>query len=77
MLWGSRGADILDGGTGSDSVGADGDVDFTLTDGRLIGMGSDVIIQSERAEIVGGPGDNVIDARDFLGKRRHTWWFRQ
>ncbi len=67
QLWGSRGDDILDGGTGFDLVGADGNVNFTLNDRRLYGMGIDVIRQFERAEIIGGSGDNVIDARNFSG----------
>lgn len=61
------GNDTLDGGDGTDRLEAEDDVDFTLTDSALDGLGSDVVVNVESARIVGGPGDNLLDATGFSG----------
>jgi Ca2+-binding RTX toxin-like protein len=71
---GGRGRDFLEGGPGDDSISggfgpdlveARGDVNFRLTPTALIGAGSDTLSGIERARVVGGPGNNVIDARSW------------
>lgn len=77
-LTGGLGDDVLDGGPGIDRLVESGDVDFTLvqgrrtTDGRLTGLGTDVLVRNriEQADLTGGAGDNRIDASAFTGR---TW----
>jgi Ca2+-binding RTX toxin-like protein len=67
VLNGGVGNDTLDGGAGVDRVEGRGDTDFTLTDTRLTGLGSDTLTGIEEARLAGGPGHNVLDARAFTG----------
>ncbi len=64
-LKGKAGDDLLIGGAGTDSVHEQGDVDFTLTDAQLTGLGTDTLSSIERAELVGGESANVLDATAF------------
>ena len=59
------GNDVLDGGDGADTVVATGDVDFTLTDTQLTGLGTDTLANIEQATITGGVGDNILNAAGF------------
>ena len=62
------GDDVLDGGAGvSDTVLAGGNLNFTLTDGSLIGLGNDSIKRIEGALIFGESAGNKIDASSFNG----------
>ena len=67
LLIADAGDDTLDGGDGIDRLEATGDVDFTLTDTALNGLGNDVIANVEAARIVGGAGNNLLDATGFSG----------
>ena len=67
LLSGGVGNDALDGGAGVDRAEGLGDVDFTLTDTRLTGLGTDTLIGIEQGVLIGGPGDNRLDASAFTG----------
>jgi Ca2+-binding RTX toxin-like protein len=67
-LRGQGSSDTLDGGEGVDTVTESGDVNFTLTDQQLMGIGSDRLEAIERGELIGGIGANTLDASGFTGK---------
>jgi Ca2+-binding RTX toxin-like protein len=71
-LSGGEGNDTLNGGRGIDRLFESGDVDFTLTNTSLTGLGTDVVQAIEVAELNGGPSDNVIDVSAFAGFRGFT-----
>jgi len=64
---GGAGNDTLVGSAGYDQLAESGDVDFTLTNTRLTGLGVDRLVGLEAAELTGGSGDNTLDARRFTG----------
>lgn len=64
-LRGGGGNDLLDGGSGNDLLLEAGDADFVLTVSAMTGRDSDSIRSTERAQITGGPGDNLLDASGF------------
>ena len=67
ILIGGAGNDILDGGDGMDTVEQTADVDMTLTDTSLTGMGLDTLISIEMAVLTGGAGNNILNALGFSG----------
>ena len=67
ILIGGVGDDTLVGGAGIDRVQGEGDTDFTLTAMQLTGMGTDTLNSIEEAVLIGGPGDNILDASGFTG----------
>ncbi len=71
-LSGGDGDDTLNGGRGIDRIAETGDVDLTLTNTSLTGLGTDVVQAIEVAELSGGPSDNVIDVSAFAGFRGFT-----
>jgi Ca2+-binding RTX toxin-like protein len=68
-LTGGLGDDTLDGGSGTDTVEESADQDFDLDDNALTGSttGNDTLIDIEQGQLVGGAGNNVIDASGFSG----------
>lgn len=66
-LVGGAGSDLLDGGISSDELRETGDFDFQLTNSHLTGRGIDVHHGIERARIIGGDSDNILDASAFTG----------
>lgn len=66
-LTGGAGDDLIRGGSGVDVLLEEADLDFTLTDLRLTGPGTDSLRRIERAGLTGGAGDNIIDASGFSG----------
>jgi Ca2+-binding RTX toxin-like protein len=66
-LKGSTGSDTISGGAGVDTLKERADVDFTLTDNSLTGLGTDVLASVERATLAGGMSGNTIDASTFTG----------
>ncbi|MEL7011094.1 MAG: calcium-binding protein, partial [Cyanobacteria bacterium J06588_4] len=66
-LYGSYGNDTMLGGSGSDRLIEYGNVDFTLTDTSLTGLGTDTISEIELARLQGGAGDNQLDAAGATG----------
>jgi Ca2+-binding RTX toxin-like protein len=75
-LLGGDGNDVLDGRLGSDTIGgnagadklsASGDVNLTLSNTSLSGLGSDVLSAIEQAALTGGSGNNKLDAHAFSG----------
>lgn len=69
FLTGGNGNDTLKGGGGTrDRIVEQGNVDFTLTDGSLTGLGNDVIGGIDLAILTGGSGANRLDATGFSGK---------
>src|SRR5579859_6924226 len=59
--------DVLDGGTGTDTLFENADTDFTLTNSGLSSpaLGSDVLSGIDAASLTGGAGNNKIDASGF------------
>ncbi len=67
-LTGNGGTNGLFGGTETDQVFASGNVDFTLTPTQLTSsLGTDNLTSIETAKLVGGGGDNTLDASAFTG----------
>ncbi|WP_255144978.1 FG-GAP-like repeat-containing protein [Synechococcus sp. ATX 2A4] len=64
-LSGGAGNDTLSGGDGIDEIQEQGDVNFTLSDSQLTGLGTDTLISIERASLSGGSGNNTLDASAF------------
>lgn len=67
ILTGGWGDDILDGGAGVDRLLEMGDVNFVLTDTSLVGLGTDLLLNIEQATLIGGLGNNTLDASAFSG----------
>ncbi|MDA1251388.1 MAG: hypothetical protein O2820_19430 [Planctomycetota bacterium] len=65
---GNAGDDQIDGRMGTDLLIEFGDVDFTLTDTTLTGLGNDTLASIELAQLTGGVGNNTIDASVFNGQ---------
>src|SRR5207302_716044 len=59
-LAGGPGNDVLNGGLGSNTVIEAGDVNFTLTNTSLKGLGNDTLAKIAEVFLTGGPGDNVF-----------------
>ncbi len=68
LLSGGAGDDRLQGGEGGDTVLAIGDTDFVLGAAQLTGLGADTLDSFEAAYLVGGPGNNALDASGFTGR---------
>jgi Ca2+-binding RTX toxin-like protein len=68
-LEGGGGNDTLIGRKGGiDRVSAQGDVDFTLTDSQLTGLGTDTLTDIDQAVLRGGAGNNTLDVSAFTGR---------
>ena len=67
VLDGEGGNDTLSGGVARDWVRAVGNVDFTLSDGQLTGLGTDTLVRMDRAWLTGGAAANRLDASAFTG----------
>jgi Ca2+-binding RTX toxin-like protein len=67
VLTGSTGDDTLDGGAGTDRLVESADVNFTLTNTALTGLGTDTLSGIEQASLTAGPGHNDLDASAFTG----------
>ena len=65
---GNDGDDEIDGLLGTDLLVETSDVDFTLTDTSLTGLGTDMLTSIELAQLTGGASDNTIDASAFTGQ---------
>ncbi len=69
-LTGGRGNDIIDGGSGYDTLYASGG-SFTLTNSQLVSIyqetETDTLTSIEAAFIIGGGGDDILDASAFTG----------
>jgi Ca2+-binding RTX toxin-like protein len=68
LLTGGLGSDSIAGGAGFDTLREIGDVNFTLSDTQLTGVGTDSLAQIELAHLTGGASNNTIDATNFLGR---------
>jgi Ca2+-binding RTX toxin-like protein len=64
-LTGSAGNDRLKGQGSTDTIFEVGDNDFVLTNRTLTGNGTDSLVAPNRIILIGGDGDNTIDARSF------------
>lgn len=64
---GGTGDDTLIGGAGSDLVQANGDVNFTLVNNKMTGLGTDTLSSFEAARITGGLSGNSINTATFTG----------
>jgi CSLREA domain-containing protein len=67
-LLGGTGNDTLDGGAGtSDLIVDSGNVNFSLTNSKLTGNGTDTLVGIELASLTGGSSANKLDASAFAG----------
>jgi Ca2+-binding RTX toxin-like protein len=66
-LTGGDGDDTLDGDAGNDRVIESRDVDFTITNNSLTGVGNDVLREIESVRLTLGDSANLVDARYFSG----------
>jgi Ca2+-binding RTX toxin-like protein len=66
-LSGAAGDDTLAGGAGTDRLAETGNVNFTLTDTALTGLGTDTLSGIDRARLTGGSGSNTLNAAGFTG----------
>lgn len=64
-ITGGLGDDMLNGGAGTDLLIQSGDVDFTLTNTSLDGMGADKLTGIENVSLTGGASNNKLDASAF------------
>lgn len=64
-FFGGVGDDALDGGDGIDSLTESSNVNFTLTNTQLFGLGNDTLTSIERVTLTGGISDNILDASAF------------
>ena len=67
---GGLGDDRFVGGIGTDRLDETGDVDFTLTDVSLTGLGSDTLDSIEIAVLTGGASANTFVVRSWTGDAR-------
>ena len=67
-LQGGPGDDTLNGGDGYDRISESADVDFTVTDTSLEGLGSDTLINIQLVQLFGGSSNNTLDASAFTGR---------
>lgn len=72
ILTGGADNDILDGGSDTDTVLVDGSLEtvaltYTLTDTSFVGtkLGTDTLVRIEQAELIGGSGNDIINASKF------------
>lgn len=66
-LIGGTGDDNIDGGQGTNLLIESGNVNFTLTDTTLVGLGSDTLSNISEVMLTGGASNNILDAREFSG----------
>jgi Ca2+-binding RTX toxin-like protein len=62
------GNDTLDGGTGTDVMFEGADVNLTVTDSSMTGLGTDALASIETVDLSGGPTSNTIDGSAFSGQ---------
>ena len=69
MLTGELGNDVFDGGAGTDRLVETGDVNLTLTNTSLSGLGSDTYLNGapEEALLIGGTNGNTLKVMGFAG----------
>lgn len=67
ILEGQGGDDLLIGRPDCqrDQVRAKGDVNFTLTDTQLTGLGTDTLTDIDNVRIIGYSGSNIFDTSAF------------
>jgi Ca2+-binding RTX toxin-like protein len=61
------GNDTINGGPGSNRIVETGNVNFTLTNTALSGLGTDVLASIQAATLIGGLSANLLDASQFSG----------
>ncbi len=66
-MQGGLGNDAINGGDGVDTVVEVGDVNFTLTNTSLVGLGTDTLSSVESARLTGGASANVFNTSAFTG----------
>jgi hypothetical protein len=64
-LTGGLGNDSLNGGLGKDLLIESGDVNFTLTNTQLQGLGQDTLNSIEQVYLIGGTSNNTLNATKF------------
>lgn len=67
FLIGTRGDDVLDGGADEDVLYQQADGNQVLSDGFLVGKGTDTLIGIEGVALEGSDAANVIEAKRFTG----------
>lgn len=73
-LTGGLGNDDIFGGSGTDTLIESGDVDFTLTNTSLDGLGSDTLESIEIANLTGGASRNTFTVGDNSAQNTLSAW---
>jgi len=68
ILRGDKGNDSLDGGTGTNTLIESGNVNFTLTNTKLIGAGTDTLANLQVANLTGGTNSNTFTVSGWTGE---------
>ncbi len=66
-LQGGKGNDSLDGGTGTNTLVESGNVNFTLTNISLTGVGTDKLANMQVANLTGGSSSNTFTVSGWTG----------
>ena len=66
-LRGGLGNDSLNGGTGTNTLAESGNVNFTLTNTSLTGVGTDTLANLQVANLTGGTSSNTITVSGWTG----------
>ncbi|MEL4895667.1 calcium-binding protein, partial [Crocosphaera sp. Alani8] len=67
VISGGTGNDVIDGGENYDILFESGDVNFTITDTSVVGLGTDQISNIEQIQLSGGSGNNTFTNNGFSG----------
>ena len=68
LLNGGSGTNTVDGGGDMDTIAANGDFNFTLIASRVTGNGTSNFTNIEAAQLIGGAGNNSLNASNFVGR---------
>ncbi len=66
-LRGDKGNDSLDGGSGTNTLVESADVNFTLTNALLTGVGTDTLVNLQVANLTGGTSSNTFTVNGWSG----------
>jgi parallel beta-helix repeat protein len=66
LLSGGGGNDTINGGNGVDTLLESANVNFTIREGQLTGLGTDIFSNIEKVQLQGGIGNNTLNASALI-----------